>query len=311
MTSALKRPWIEPQERQLEQEEADVLAEDRIRDDPLPVGREGHPVHPQQDRLPRRGERAGDGHREQDRDDAEGEAGERHEVRQVLGLEDDRPLVPRIPAAIPAPRVGAGLGRVVQPADEAPQARAALGRRRAQPSGEPEVAEEDDQRDAESGDEQPDLGGDPRPEDAIEPDALEPDRVGPQVDAEGEQEEQPDDDADRDPQADVAVRAARAVIRTTGRATSAPAPAAPARNSGSGSGWPDPWASSPVSASARGSSPSVSASASPSVSPDSWWSGSLGPPSSDAFGGGVSPLACASRRRSSSRKSSNRSRIVA
>ena len=48
-----------------------------------------------------------------------------------------------------------------------------------------QVAEQDDQRHDAGRDEQPDLRADPGPEHAVEADAAEPDRVGPQVDAGG------------------------------------------------------------------------------------------------------------------------------
>ena len=53
---AVEQALDEPQERQLEQEEADVAAEDRVGDGRGPGRRERDPVHPEQDRLPGRAE---------------------------------------------------------------------------------------------------------------------------------------------------------------------------------------------------------------------------------------------------------------
>ena len=57
-------------------------------------------------------------------------------------------------------------------------------RRRHEPTGQPQVAEEDDQGDDGRAEEQAELGAEPGPEHRVEADALVPQRVGPQVEAE-------------------------------------------------------------------------------------------------------------------------------
>ena len=79
-------------------------------------------------------------------------------------------------------------GGLVEPVDPAAERAALAGRRRGEPAGQPEVAEEDREGEDEPGDEQPDLDADAGPEDLVVADALEPDRVGPELD--------PDDDHD-------------------------------------------------------------------------------------------------------------------
>ena len=74
---AVEQALDQPQERQLEQEEADVAAEDRVGHGRGPVRRERHLLRPEQDRLPGRAERAADGDGEEDREDRQRDAGER------------------------------------------------------------------------------------------------------------------------------------------------------------------------------------------------------------------------------------------
>ena len=150
------------------------------------------------------------------------------QVGHVVGLEGDRLAARRTRrAAGPAPvRRRVGLGGLVEPVDErrggcpAPSPGGGLSRPASQrfpsrtTSGEHEAA-----------DEQPEPGADPGPEDAVEPDARVPEGVGPQVDADAEQEENAM--TSRDPEA--AGRSAarrrrrRAVVRAARRAPAAAA----------------------------------------------------------------------------------------
>ena len=92
-----------------------------------------------------------------------------------------------------------GLGRLVEPLEQVAHRPAPGDRRRRQAAGEPQVAEQHDQRQHEPEREQPDLRGDPRPVHVRVPDALEPQRVGPDLDAEREERDQRQDDERRQP----------------------------------------------------------------------------------------------------------------
>ena len=65
----------------------------------------------------------------------------------------------------------------------APAARLVGVGRRGEAAGQPQVGQQDDEGDDERREEQPDLRTQPGPEDAVEADAVVPDRVGPEVDA--------------------------------------------------------------------------------------------------------------------------------
>ena len=134
--------------------------------------------------------------------DHEAHAGDRRQVGQVVGVEDERPRLAERRWAGPSPAAGVRGRGVVDPVDDAPQAGLSGPGRRAQPGGEGQVAEQDHEGEHQAADEQQRLGPDPRPEDAVEADARVPQRVGPEVDPEGEQHEQRDERRDHDPEAD-------------------------------------------------------------------------------------------------------------
>src|SRR6185436_2726268 len=94
--------------------------------------------------------------------------------------------------------------------------------RRCQAAHKPQVAEQDDERQHEPEHEQPDLSGDSRPVHVRVPDALEPQRVGPDLDAEREERNQRQEDERRQPDPERATGAAdagteaTAIVRTAG-----------------------------------------------------------------------------------------------
>ena len=210
---AVEQALDQAQERQLEEEEADVLAEDRIGDGGRPGRREGHLLRPKQHGLPGGAKRAADRHRQEDGEDGQRHAGQRRQVRDVVRLERDRPWLPE-PAWTARAAAGTRLRRFVDAIDKAAEAARPLARWRAQPRGQPEVREQDDEGNDETGREQPGLGTQTRPEDAIEADARVPQGIGPQVDAEAEQDDDRDDDADPDTQADPSTGPSAPVIGT-------------------------------------------------------------------------------------------------
>ena len=166
------------------------------------LGREGHAVLPEQDGLPGGGHRAGHGEGDEDAQGDEAHPGDRCEVRHVLHPERDRlRLLGRV-AASRAATLGILLGCLVQPLEQRPEG--ATGprrvRRRHEPTGQPEIAEQDDERADAGNQEQGDLGAQSRPEHAVEADALVPQHVCPQVEPDREDaDEQERDDADDDP----------------------------------------------------------------------------------------------------------------
>src|SRR6478735_2576928 len=126
-----------------------------------------------------------------------------------------------------APLVGCLCGRV-DPVDErldAAATRAVFGIR-GKPPGHPQVAEQDDEREHERPDSEADRRRDTGDEDRVEPDALVPQPVGPQVETEAEEQEDPDDHCDGDADADAPAHAGRpaptAVIRTARGSSRAP-----------------------------------------------------------------------------------------
>ena len=202
----------------------DVAAEDRVGDGGRL--RERHAVLPEQHGLPRRGQRAR--HTEGEEDDQTGEhpRRDRAEVGDVVGVPGDArraPVVGRAPApgATGAPDLR-GLGRLVEPIEQVAHGPAAGDWRRRQAAGKPQVAEQDDERQHEPEHEQPNLGGDSRPVHVRVPDALEPQRVGPDLDAECEERNQRQEDERRqaDPKRATSAANARteatAVVRTAG-----------------------------------------------------------------------------------------------
>src|SRR4029078_10023118 len=98
--------------------------------------------------------------------------------------------------------------------------------------GQPQVAEQDDEREHERPESEADRRRDPGQEDGVEPDALVPQPIGPQVEAEAEEQEDPDDRCDGDADADAPAHACRpartAVIRTARGPSRTPAPSASA-----------------------------------------------------------------------------------
>ena len=161
----------------------------------------GHAVDPQQDRLPGRRDRAADGQRGEDADDDEDDRGDRASGPGMSSASkvDPARLVLARPRGHGSGRRPAGLlGRLVQPVEqvaERPAAHASGSRQ--QPAGQPQVAEEDDQGDDGRAEEQAELGAEPGPEHAVEADALVPQRVGPQVEADAEQQEHGQDERRR------------------------------------------------------------------------------------------------------------------
>ncbi len=220
----------QPEERELEQEEADVLAEHRVHDGL--VGRERHPMHPQEQRLPGARHGPGNAEGEQHREPQHDPGADRDQVGQFLGSGRER-QVPRAlatarperaerAAARPHPRIPVRLALGLrEAAGDRPQAAGSLRvHRRGQPARQDEVADEDHQCDQQPRDEQADLRPQARPEHRVEADAAVPDGIGPQVDAgPREQDDQDDDDDGRrqaHPAEDVADRRpAGAVIRAT------------------------------------------------------------------------------------------------
>ena len=111
------------------------------------------------------------------------------------------------------------------------------------PSRQPQVAQEDRGRDDECRHAQTDCRRHPGPEDGVETDAAEPQRVGPQVDAHTEQQEDEDDrghdDEEPDPPAGPRSPAGTTVVGTAGAAPRwSPAAATPrvVQRSGAGEG---------------------------------------------------------------------------
>ncbi len=147
---------------------------------------------------------------------------------------------PRVPLRLPL--------RLRDAPGDGPQAARPLGiGGRDEPVGDEQVADEDDQRAEQRRAEQAPLGAEARPEHAVEADAPVPDRVGPQVDARAEQQDDAEhDDDDRD-DADTSRdgpegRGLGAVVGTADRAgrraRGAPAPAAArAERDGLAGGW--------------------------------------------------------------------------
>ena len=91
-----------------------------------------------------------------------------------------------VPAAAAPPRVGG----VVQAFEQVPERAAAVAGALREPGRDREVDEDDRERADRGDEEQRQLGREPRPEDRVEPDALEPQRVRPQVEPEAEGEDQ-------------------------------------------------------------------------------------------------------------------------
>ena len=115
-------------------------------------------------------------------------------------------------------RLALGLGQAVRHLAE-PARLLGIGRGRQAP-GEPQVEQQHDQRDDQGAEEQADLDADAGPEDAVEADALVPDRVGPEVDAGAGQEDDEGDHDDGDHEAHAAQdrpqgQASGAVVGTT------------------------------------------------------------------------------------------------
>ena len=193
---AVEQRLDEPQERQLEQEEGDVAAEDQVGD--RGRGRERNAVLPEQHGLPGRGQRARDAEREEDDQPGEHPRRDRAEVREVVGVPGGPrrgSVVGRAPATgaagartsaasaaslsrsnrlriVPPPGIGGGVRR---PASH--RLPSSTTRRQHEPEHE-----------------QPDLRGEPRPVHVRVADALEPQRIGPDLDAERERDQRQDDE---------------------------------------------------------------------------------------------------------------------
>ena len=183
----------EPQERQVEQEERDVPAEDRVGD--------GRAVGIERDACCQR-RIVSHGRPPTPRDAERDEDRERPMTCAASGTRsgissgsNDRPCGrPRRadPAAAerarpPPGRVGVGAASfrpVDQPARSCRRARPAAGGR--QPAGQPEVAEQDDERDQRARRGTARLDPEAGPEHRVEADAAVPDRVGPEVEPDDE-----------------------------------------------------------------------------------------------------------------------------
>ena len=214
-----------------------------------PADREGHAVLPEQDRLPAAGQRAGRPERGEHGDDHQAGDGERREVRHLVGLEGDRRARGRRPrrraarwvrgagsrtdrSARAGPRWWRGPLRRGGPRSRACAARPP--RRAAGRGGRPARGWRRGRRARREGRrEEADLRPEAGPEDRVEADALEPDRVGGEVQADADEEDGGEEDqADDDEQHLRAERseapaAGAAVVRAAGRATRRPS--APAR----------------------------------------------------------------------------------
>ena len=129
---AVEQPLDEPQERQLEQEEADVAPEDRIGD--ARGRRERDAVEVEQDRLPRPRQRPADEERDEQGDPAEDPARERREIGHVPDFEGDGLACcrtgrgrHRTPDRATAASVVGRLGGLVDAADQRSQRARAIG----------------------------------------------------------------------------------------------------------------------------------------------------------------------------------------
>ena len=271
---------------------------------------ERHPVLPQQDLLPVRGERDRDAQRDQDREPGQHPAGQRREVRDVAAIEDEdraRSVVATTRLAPPTDRsaLGRGIGEAFGPA---PQRTRTDGHPGDQATGEPQVAQEEHARDDQPDEEQLELRAEPGEEHAVEPDAAIPDRVGPQVEERARQEQDHEDGHADDRDRVAPHEAANAGLSGT--------PATPAT---SGPGVPGAAASPPGPPGAPGPPPERPAPrSSRATRPARGWSSSgIGPrrPAGSSGSGsgsasGSSPIACRRRRSSSRMNSSNASPIT-
>ncbi len=210
------------------------------------VGENGHAVDPEQDGLPRPGHRRSEDDGDEQRDPAEDPAGERGQVRQVAGIEDDGAARPVVGAARvvarPPERVAAAergpwaaslvgrLGRRVDPVDDRLEPAAALAvRGRRQATGKPQVPEQDEERQDERADPESERRRQAGPEDGIEADARVPQGIGPQVEPDGEQQEDADDDGDAKDEPDPAPGTGcptRAAVIRAARSSASPRPTA-------------------------------------------------------------------------------------
>ena len=178
MTRPLNRPWM--RRRNGSSNRKKLMSLLKIGSVTRRRRRERDAVDPEQDRLPRPRHRAADEQRDEQGDPAEDPAGERGQVRHVAGVEGDGVgrLVARTGRGrgrtsrrrVAAASLVGRLGRVVDPVDQRPDAsrRPAVARRRRQPPGQPQVAEQDDRGEHERPDPESERRGDPRPEDRIE-----------------------------------------------------------------------------------------------------------------------------------------------
>ena len=225
---AVEQALDEPQERQLEQEEADVAAEDRIGD--ARGRRERDAVEVEQDRLPRPGQRPADEERDEQGDPAEDPAGERREIGHVPDFEGDGLAVPVPVAAGTEPRNAAPPRRssaawaasLMRPtSDRSEPAPSAEGGGASRPASH-RLPRKTAAAMTNAADAQAERRDHPRPEDGVEPDTAEPQRIGPQVDADAEQQEDGDDrghdDVEPDPPAGARSPAGTAVVGAAGSA---------------------------------------------------------------------------------------------
>ena len=109
----------------------------------------------------------------------------------------------------------ASFSRSIQLPDR-PAATAAARRLRCEATGQPEVAEKDDRRQHQTEREQPELLREPIPEDVVEADRSIPERVGPELDPDGEHQEEADDDHDDECRSEPGAQGWAAIVRAAG-----------------------------------------------------------------------------------------------
>ena len=225
---AIEQPLNQAQERQLEQEEAHVPAEDGIGDHACRRRREWHAVDPQEDRLPGRRDRGADEDREEEGEGPEGDAGERGQVRQVSRLKGDLTWGAVAVAGTteltgPVARRLGRLCRFAEPIDERSKWLASFDGRRRQVAGQEQIRQQENGGHEERAEEEADRRAEASEEDGVETDADIPQGVGPQVQPDAEQEEQREDRKDRGAEPDLpadpggAAAGVRSIVRATWR----------------------------------------------------------------------------------------------
>ncbi len=176
----------QPIERQLEHEEADVLAEGRV------DLAERHAVHEQLDRVPAPEGQAAHAQGHQQRDAQEAPEDRTPHVGHLDGLAPDGASRrgPELPATEAAP---AHVAVDAEPVEKIVEREASQLSLRNEPPGEPEVEPEGHEGDGRTDHEEQDLRADAGPEDVAEAHALEPDRVRREPDGHRKHRKEDDD----------------------------------------------------------------------------------------------------------------------